>query len=109
MTGRDRNHTQLTCYIPVHAIYDHVTIKQEKILLSVYCLTGCDTVSAFFGHGKHTAFQVMMDKAEQLQDLALPRSNKEPTAKAAKMAATKFNCWLHVWQDELHITECLAG
>ena len=108
LAGRDVKHTQLTRYIPVHAIYDHLTMKQEKILLSVYCTTGCDTVSAFFGHGKRTAFRVVMQKADQLQDLALLGSKGCADYRGSQNGSNKV-CWLHAWQGELHITECRPG
>ena len=39
-------------------------------MLSVYCLTGCDTVSSFRGHGKRTAYHLMMQKAAMFQPLS---------------------------------------
>ena len=90
LTGRDGRHTQLTRYIPVHTIYDTLTTEQQTILLSVYCVTGCDTVSSFFGHGKRTAFRIMMQKADQFQPLGLLGSDEQNISKDVEMAATKF-------------------
>ena len=90
LTGRDGKHTQLTRYIAVHTIYSLLETEQHRILLSAYCLTGCDTVSAFFGHGKRTAFRVMMQNADQLQDLAWLGYNDEMIPRNVQVAATKF-------------------
>ena len=108
LTGRDGKHTQLTRYIPVRAIYNHLIVEQ-KILRSVYRLTGCDTVSAFLGHGKRTAYRVMMQKADQLQDLALLGSNEEPIAEAAKMAATRLVGSMYGKVNCTSLNACLAG
>ena len=34
-------------------------------MLSIHCLTGCDTVSFFFGQGKAIDFQIMIQQAHQ--------------------------------------------
>ena len=57
LTGRVGRRASLTRYIPVHRIYENLEKKQHNIMLSVYCLTGCDTVSSFRGHGKRTAYR----------------------------------------------------
>ena len=90
MTGREGKHTQLTRYIPVHTIYDLLSMEQQKILLSVYCLTGCDTVSSFFGHGKRTAYRLMMQKADQFQTLALLGSSQKSVVPEVEQSAMKF-------------------
>ena len=89
LTGHIGKHTQLT-HIPVHTIYDALITEHRTILLSVYCLPGCDTVGVFFGHGKHTAFRIMMQKADQFQLLALLGSDEECILKEVEMASTKF-------------------
>ena len=70
LTGRTGKYAKLIRYIPVHVIYDVLTRPQHNVLLSIYCLTGCDTVSAFHGHGKKTAFKILMNRAESFQELA---------------------------------------
>jgi hypothetical protein len=90
LTGRDGKHTQLTGYIPVHTIYDLLSTEQQKIILSVYCLTGCDTVSSFFGHGKRTAYRHMIQKAGQFQPLAVLGSPQELVLRDVEQAAIKF-------------------
>ena len=57
-TGRRQLHCNQTRYIPVHEIVKALSIQQKTILLSIYCLTGCDTCSAFYSIGKITAFKV---------------------------------------------------
>jgi hypothetical protein len=39
-------------------------------MMAVYCLTGRDTCSSFFGIGKRAAFKIMVQKAESFQALA---------------------------------------
>ena len=58
-TGRDGKHSSFKRYIPVHIIYKKLSEEQLNIMLSVYCITGCDTTSSFYGHGKRAAFRLM--------------------------------------------------
>ncbi|WAR29752.1 hypothetical protein MAR_003320, partial [Mya arenaria] len=51
-TGRVTLHTDGRRFIPVHQLINKLTKDQLNILLSVYCITGCDTTSGFFGKGK---------------------------------------------------------
>ena len=71
LTGKDSKNISHQRYIPVHKIYDKLSPDEKAILLSVYCLSGCDTVSSFYGHGKATAFRVMKKHASKLKALAL--------------------------------------
>ena len=50
--GKEDKHSDLTRYIPVHATFDRLEKKEVNILMSVCCLTGCDTVSSFWGMKK---------------------------------------------------------
>jgi len=47
-TGTEEKHADLTRYIPVQ-IHDSLETSQLNILLPVYYLTGCDTISSFWG------------------------------------------------------------
>lgn len=105
LTGRDGKHTQLSRYI--HSIYELLSTMQLRILLSVYCLTGCDTVSSFHGHGKRSAFRVMMQKAEHFQPLAMLGSEESVPEDTCGGVCNEV-CWCHVWQGNLHLTECPA-
>ena len=58
------------CYVPVHELHNILTISQRDLLIVVYCLTGCESTSSFFGHGKIRAFKKMMKSAENYNDLA---------------------------------------
>ena len=60
----------LVWYITVHNIYDALITTQRNILLSVHCMTGCDTVSSFFGHGKWTGLGILMQKVQRFWDLS---------------------------------------
>ena len=70
LTGREAKHINLTRYIPIHILYDKLQRNQHSILLSAYCLTGCDTTSSFHGHGKKSSFRLLMKNAENFQVLA---------------------------------------
>ena len=70
LTGHDSTDTTLKCYIPVHAIHQKLTTEQLHIILPVYCLTGCDTVSGSYGHGKATAFKIVIQHSNKSQSLA---------------------------------------
>ena len=93
-TGREGKHADLTRYIPVHQIHDTLANSQLNILLSVYCLTGCDTVSSFWGHGKKAVYRLLMQKSDAFQDLSQLGTN-HTLSKAEKVAATKFICNLY--------------
>ena len=41
-------------FISVHEITSQLTDNECRVILSVYCLTGCDTVSSPYGHGRTT-------------------------------------------------------
>ena len=49
-TGQVGKHALLKRYIPIHTLYDILHPHQYAVMLPIYCLTGCDTVSAFYGH-----------------------------------------------------------
>jgi len=69
-TGRRQLHCNTTRFVPVHNIVKMLSVEQRNIMLTVYCLTGCDSCSAFYGIGKKTAFKVMMSNAADLQTIA---------------------------------------
>ena len=55
-TGHGGKHASLPRYnIPVHLLYEKLPREQHDVMLPVYCLSDCDTVSSFHGHGKATA------------------------------------------------------
>jgi len=93
-TGREGKHADLTRYIPVHQIHDSLETSQLNILLPVYCLTGCDTISSFWGHGKKAVYRLMMQKSDAFQDLSQLGTNLV-LRKPEKVAATKFVCNLY--------------
>ena len=87
-TGRVGVNTDQTRYIPIHKIYQKLTPEQLNILLSVYCLTGCDTCSSFYGIGKRTAFNVMIQRADMFQGLSVLGTGS--VTKGVKMVCTHF-------------------
>ncbi len=75
LTGKEGKNTNLSRFIPIHTLYKkpvciHKKSSQYAIMLQECCLTVCDTVCDFHGHGKKTAFRIMMKKANSLQALS---------------------------------------
>ena len=68
-TGKDSRNVTHKRYIHIHKSFDKLTLEERNILLTVYCISGCDTVSAFFGHGKAPTFKIMRKNARCLQPL----------------------------------------
>ena len=69
LTGKEEKHTFSKRFIPIHEIHKKLSQDELNILLSVYCISGCDTVSSFFGHGKKSAFKVLKKYSSDLQGL----------------------------------------
>lgn len=53
--------------IPVHKIFAGLTASES-------CLTGCDSVSVFRGHGLKLAFQILLEKSDKYQTGSRPQS-----------------------------------
>ena len=58
-------------YIPVHTIANNFGPSKSLALPAFHALTGCDTVSAFFGKGKKSAFSVWQTYPELTLPLQL--------------------------------------
>ena len=58
-------------------------------MLPMYCLTGCDTVSFFFGHGKAMAFRLMMQHANKFKTMA-GLGNQAEISKQERAACAAF-------------------
>ena len=97
LTGREGKHANLSRFIPIHNIYDQLSKEQLSILLVVYCLTGCDTTSSFWGHGKKAAFRIMMSKSGDYQDLALLNTRENCSNKV---------CRNIIWKEKLYFIKC---
>ena len=93
-------------YIPVHEVFNKLNREQRNIMLAVYCLTGCDTTSSFLGHGKRTAFRVMMQKATKLQALANLGSGS--LTKVEQEACVQFVGFLYGAQDCVSLNQLRA-
>ena len=87
-TGRCGANTDETRFVPAHKLFELLTQEQHEILLSVYCLTGCDTCSSFYSIGKKTAFKAFMQNADIFQGLSLLGNG--PLAKQVRLACTNF-------------------
>ncbi len=62
------------CYLPIHEVISGMDPKICKTLPVFHAFTGCDTVSAFGGRGKKTAWKVWLvfpDATEVFEDLLL--------------------------------------
>lgn len=97
-TGRVNAHTDHRRYIPVHDLVQRLGGEEIKIILTVYCLTGCDTTSSFFGKGKKTVFKQMMQypgKYQQLHNVG----ESINLSRIQKMACTKFVVNLYGGRD----------
>ena len=58
-------------YIPVHTTANNLDPSKSLALPAFHALTGCDTVSAFFGKGKKSAFSVWQTYPELTLPLQL--------------------------------------
>ena len=58
------------------------------MLMPIYCLSGCDTTSSFHGHGKRTAFRIMLRMAKKLQELSTLGSG--PLNESERAACVRF-------------------
>ena len=52
-TGHEGKHTSMKRFIPVHTLYELISPCHIAVLLSIYTLTGCDTVRVFWLHSRH--------------------------------------------------------
>ncbi len=89
-TGRVSVHTDLRRFIPVDSLLEEMTPEQRNIVLPVYCLTGCDTCSFFYGKGKRTVFKALVRKAEHFQSLADLGSAPVKLSKVQTRVCTAF-------------------
>ena len=96
LTGHEGVHSNSTRYIPVHILYKQLTPLQHNIMIDVYALTGCDTTLSFHGHGKITAFNIMVKKAEEFQALSGlglgPVSQEQVVAFVGAMYGSSWMC-----------------
>ena len=105
-TGRDGKHISLKRFVPVHVLHQLLSSSQMAVMLAIYCLTGCDTVSFFFGHGKARAFQLLRKNSEQFQALKFFGS-KQSITKEEKSACCRFLCMLYGHSsDSLNDVRC---
>ena len=87
-TGRCGPNTDETRFVPVYKLYQLLTPQQHQIMLPVYCLTGCDTCSSFYGIGKKTVFKTLMQQADIFQGLSLLGNG--PMTKNVRLTCTNF-------------------
>ena len=94
MTGRQGKYIKLTRFIPIHVIFNMLSCMVVRLLLSVYCLTGCDTVSVFLWLGEEQAFKIIMKDPDRFSQLA-SLGDSFPLKKEEKVAVTRFVCSLY--------------
>ena len=103
LTGRMGTHDDVKRFIPVYRLFYRLTHEQHRILIVVYCLTGCDTCSAFFGIGKKKVFNLMMQSAMKYQ--GLKDLGNGSLSKNQKLACTQFVGALHGNSDCTSLNE----
>ena len=69
-TGRTYMYANYIRFIPIHHLNECMAEEQGLVLLSVYCLTGCDSCSAIFSIGKKKMFNVMLANAGDIKIVA---------------------------------------
>lgn len=62
-----RSRSAKVCLIPVRAVKEHIGQKAALQILAIHALSGCDTTSAVFGHGKGTVFRQIVQSPDSLQ------------------------------------------
>lgn len=109
LTGNVGRYANLSHYIPVHDIYESLSHPQHRILLSAYCLTGCDTVSSFFGHGKKSVYRILQKPDEYMGMETL--GDEAVLIQDELLAATKFIGALYGKQGctSLNLLRCEKG
>ena len=60
-TGRTGSHTDSKRFIPVHKLFDMLSKDQLNGMLSLHCLSGCDTTSSLYGKGEKVLKLLMQD------------------------------------------------
>ena len=73
-TGRTSIYANYTRFIPVHQLRDCLTEDQSLILLTLYCLTGCDSCSALYSIGRKNVFNLMLSNAQEFKMVARMRT-----------------------------------
>ncbi len=53
-------------FVPVHTVRQSLTPHILATVLPFHCITGCDTVSSFYNHGKKSAWEV--DNTKTLEE-----------------------------------------
>jgi len=56
-TGKTGPHSDNNRFIPVHKIVHMLSLPERSVLLATYCITGCDTCSAFFWYRQEKGVQ----------------------------------------------------
>ncbi len=57
-----------SCFVPVHTVKQSLTPHILASVLPFHCITGCDTVSRFYNHGKKSAWKVFTDNTKTLEE-----------------------------------------
>ncbi len=110
MTGKREKLFDNTRFIPVHLVHNSMTEAQLSILLPVFGLSGCDTVSSFRYIGKKKAFNAMMRDADVVKEISTLGNTVEIQA-AEQLAAEKFVCILYGDRNisSLNMLRCLKA
>ena len=89
VTGKNERRTNQVHLVSVHEVFQSLTAPQPNILLPVYCMTGCNSVSSFRGHGKKSAFCIIYEKSEKYQAVS-SLGNTHVSSDQEAVCATMF-------------------
>ena len=93
--------------IAVNILFTSLTKEQHTILITKYCLAGCDIGSAFFGIGKVSVFKRMIQgslKFQGLKDLGIG-----PLSNCQKFTCTQFVGAIHEKLDQTSLNQVSCG
>ena len=71
LTGHYGAQTSMRHYILIHGLHKKMKKEELNVMLPVYAITGCDTVSGFYGHGKTKTFNLMRQHSDKFKQLSM--------------------------------------
>ena len=80
--------------VAVRQVYRHYGENVCNAIIGCYCITGCDTISAFHGIGKKTALKVMKSSQEHIASLAR-LGNEFPVPNSLLEEMEAYTCELY--------------
>ena len=84
--------------LEIHQLCKIFSAEQHSIILPVHCLTGCDAVSRFYGHGKCAAFKLLYQKANEFKCLS-SLGDLNGISSVERETVTRFVCGFYDKSD----------